>query len=348
MEITSLAKKRFTKDTNVPIHVYSEPHFSYFLNLYNPFYNSIEKFEDLKKCISELGSENTFFSELNRLVTEITNKISIDPKISVKDKSGYFSTSDFTSKNIYSPEFNESVFISIDLKEANFQSLEYLDPEIFNRSANFRSYLTSYTYQKYFLDSKYLRQVIFGNLNPKKQQQTQKHIMLKVLDQLNKDHGIGPNDAFFMSSDEIILHYKKSLDYDLTHLKKVFDNVVSSTHSYNISSGNSFRFSIQAFEVFRLSPQNIYIKMVKIPDPVKSITKWDETSVPQIKNSPQYFIPQIIKYIKGESINDYDLVFYFENQLCSFNQPLKFDYGCFEEQLKGVYDAIDKGRQKSS
>ena len=45
MEVSMKAKERFCKDCNIPIKIFQEPYFTDRLKLYNPFYNTLKRWD---------------------------------------------------------------------------------------------------------------------------------------------------------------------------------------------------------------------------------------------------------------------------------------------------------------
>lgn len=81
-------------------------------------------------------------------------------------------------KNVYNNENAGKWFISIDIKEANFNALRFINPAIFDNAPEYSVWVynilkddprftNSFFWINYFFESKYSRQVIFGQCNPK-------------------------------------------------------------------------------------------------------------------------------------------------------------------------------------
>lgn len=85
-------------------------------------------------------------------------------------------------------EYQEGkVYMSIDLKKANWQSLKWHDPSFMNELGDtYEDMLRKFGLPEVFLGSKHFRQYIFGNLNPKKQMKMQRVILEHVISSLGE------------------------------------------------------------------------------------------------------------------------------------------------------------------
>ena len=75
--MTPRLKHRFCKDANLPINIYEEPFFTKRLELFDPFFGTIEKWEVFQKDLEEAGFENeeAYFEEYNRIKEAAINSI---------------------------------------------------------------------------------------------------------------------------------------------------------------------------------------------------------------------------------------------------------------------------------
>ena len=70
--------------------------------------------------------------------------------------------------DIYKPMFDGACFFSLDLKKANYHVLKFYHPNLVLNTHTYEDFIGQFTEFDYIRKSKYIRQVIFGNLNPKK------------------------------------------------------------------------------------------------------------------------------------------------------------------------------------
>lgn len=116
--------------------------------------------------------------------------------------------------SVYSATNDGEIFVSIDMHKANFNSLKYYG--VFSE-ATWEEFLSKYTKNKHILDSKYIRQVILGNCNPKRQMHLERYIILQLFFIFR--HGTAPLVDLFatgiielaaISTDEIVIKFNDS------------------------------------------------------------------------------------------------------------------------------------------
>jgi hypothetical protein len=85
-------------------------------------------------------------------------------------------------------EYEEGkIYLSIDLKKANWQSVKWHDPVFINELGDtYEDMLDKFGVPEVFKHSKHFRQYIFGNLNPKKQMKMQRVILEHVIGALSR------------------------------------------------------------------------------------------------------------------------------------------------------------------
>ena len=75
------------------------------------------------------------------------------------------------SGEIYHPGNDGKMFISVDMRQANFSSLSYYadrtGKSIFNGASTWEDFISLFAESSHIIHSKYIRQVILGNCNPR-------------------------------------------------------------------------------------------------------------------------------------------------------------------------------------
>jgi hypothetical protein len=312
MEITNKLKKRFVKDFSLPIQIYSEPYFSYFIKTYNKVYKTVEKYDYFIHLVKKLGGEKRFFDWYDKKRDEIINSIKENDaykKFIAMDLKKYYPINGKSwnkKNNIYRPENNGKIFVSIDLIKANFHSLRFVDPKIVLGNDYYRDLINNFTYEPYIHNSKYIRQVIFGNLNPNRQQHVQKYIIESIID-LIKENFEKNNKTFFSpsctTSDEIIVSLPDLI------FGKAFYN-----YMFQISDFACFK----KFRFFNLS----IFKLVQIENTDCYVKEFIDSEKVEFKKCSKVFFAQHYKKYFKQPIEDYDLHFYYECQICKFKSPL--------------------------
>ena len=186
------------------------------------------------------------------------------------------------SQNLYIPENAGKSYYSIDLKEANFQALKTVIPEL-TAYPDFKSLLLNFTNDEVLLESKKVRQVILGNLNPARQQTIQKFIIHSIYMDLIKQ-GVSPSSVKSSSSDELIVD--GDVKFEL----------------------NQNGVSVEKFVLEQIHPNFSYF--VQKTDKIK------------FKNIPSMNFLEVIKYYNKQEVCDFDLCFYYEKRIAKFQQSL--------------------------
>jgi hypothetical protein len=155
--------------------------------------------------------------------------------------------------------------------------------------------MKSLTDVEYFSKSKMIRQVIFGDLNPSRQQRLQKYIINQLCIKL-KENGYELSSA---SSDEIIISNSSNVE----DIKKLLSDVP------------------EKFKFFRVEKFNFK----QIDNDGKYFIKTTETDngeKVEFKSVPGHLFAQVYKKHLGLEINDNDMLFYHDGFLAQFKEPL--------------------------
>ena len=148
-------KQRFVKDYRLPINLFNEPYFDYFLNLYDPHYQSKDKFQLLLNTLAPLNNSEEFFGLSHSLTSQIKELISNSK--SYKDFNNVDLNTNFKSKNIVAsqniyiePNLNKEL-ISIDLSKTTNWFSQLIPQNISFLNSIYSSLITPFI----FAESKY-------------------------------------------------------------------------------------------------------------------------------------------------------------------------------------------------
>ena len=309
--------QRFCKDYNLPINVFNEEMFSYYSELYDFFPK--ERWESLCKKIEEEYGGNVDLwldycakvrdaaifgvmetEEYKKFNSDDMSKWAVDPSV---PKIGEHS--------IYNQECRGTHFISIDLKKANFQALKFVGVISDN---TYDDFVKRFGGDEYISNSKYLRQVIFGKMNPGRTIAVEKYLMGGIYKLIHKQiEGFG-YEFYSFNSDELIFRQKEFGEcnvssYDLDSIICTVDDVMGlDVRCECILVGQLDIVNANGNKV------DAYIKL--------NVHTGEET----LKKASTTFYPQIYKIWKSQPIDKKDLIFFFEDQLATFNEPLIFVY----------------------
>jgi hypothetical protein len=174
----------------------------------------------------------------------------------------------YNSVNIWDKKFDKELVTSIDIKQANFRVLNIVMPEVFN-SNSYEEFFSRFSNSLFLKKSKYLRQVIFGKLNPKRIQYLQKKITLDIADILVKNKF----EVISVTADEVIIRSKCLL---------------TSVEIQSILEKNNYNLDYLRIEEFRINYEKFYF------------TKENMLGELQLKNVPKKHYIRALSLIKGE------------------------------------------------
>lgn len=299
MELTNSIKQRFVKDFKLPINLIQDPYFDYFIELYNPDFDTYKKLELLQSFLSTCKDQEDFFQKgttVSTAVKEFIQNSKAYELMNNADLNSFPQNKNLTQQNIYIVPNVDKELISIDLEKANFNSFKLFNFEEETGIKTYRELISKFTDQEYFQQSKMFRQVIFGDLNPARQQRIQKYVIGQLCQKL-QENGCEISSA---SSDEIIVKNKSST--------KEIEQILST-----VPKELQF-FRVEKFHFSRIGDDfDFFVKYTEQKD--GSIKK-------EFKNSPGHLFPQIYKQHLKLELNQYDMLFYHDGYLAEFKEPV--------------------------
>lgn len=299
MNIQEKILQRFCKDYALPITVFQQPYFGHFIEVLDPVLNTHEKLKLLQSALKELGTPDAFMSEGARISKAIITTINETPNFQKFKNMG---KDDFTNPGIngvtvYHKDNQGIDFISIDLKKANFNSLQLLGVHDDLKIYQYEDLVGKFTDLEYFKKSKALRQVIFGDesMEPKKQQRLQKHVIYN-LSQLLIKAGF---DVLGASADEIVLKNCKDI-------KKVQDVLSAAPQNMQF-------FRVEHFTIKGLGEKPYF---------VKTVTDESGETKEEFKAVPSQYFAQAVRLHLGQPLQENDLVFSYEGITSRMLEPV--------------------------
>lgn len=293
-------KKRFCKDCGLPIAVFDNPYFYERLQSIDVMFDCVKKFDVFCADLQRFINEQDYFEYYNKV------KNSIIDFIKAKDEYQAFVIEDHpteyvvSKRNVYVEENDNCAFISIDMKKANFSAMKHYSPKIFDGANTWEQFMAMFTDSQHLIHSKYIRQVILGACNPKKQI-NHEHYLMNILCKHIMD-SIPNISVFSLGEDEIIINvpreYGVGCGFSLSELKKVVD-------SCPLDIGQLTR--VEMFELYKIEGTDGYMKIHN-----------RDSDVIEFKCLNAEIFHQIVKHYYGKPITKNDLVFYHDNKLAKF------------------------------
>ena len=301
--------RRIFRDFGIPIKVTDERFLSELIELFDGFYPVKET---LERVVLPTGDMNSVFEEVNTFKDNLFKYF--EPNERLKKFISYPYTSIPLSKiedRRFLPESIGKELVSVDLTTANFQTYyrlgiiketswnsfyTYLIRSYRNEVLNLNDPVTSCLL--YYLEAKKLRQVLFGSLNSQKRVvQEQKKQVALFLEKLS----VPTEDIYYIGHDEIVL--------DAKHLDLVNEVRRSSTYLWK-----TLLYTVDRYEY-------------KNGNHVESFFTFSSSwfNLPVVKNYEGIFLPQILRFLKGELPRECDLYFMYDsNTLAKLDKPLIF------------------------
>lgn len=303
MEVSVRAKERFCKDCNIPIRLFQEPYFTDRLQLLDKFYGALEKWSLFIEELQKYKCEQDYFEEYNRVkdaaILSIKNSESYQ-RFNEEDMNLYRVVhNNLPSKDIFKATNDGKTFISIDMRKANFSSLRFYDASIFDGASTWEEFISRFTDNKHIIRSKYIRQVILGNCNPKRHITYEKYLMDRILDKLVGDMFPLERVVFF-SNDEIVI--------DVSDLNDPEQKMLASQIIFELND-KAIPLKVKLFTLHKIAGTDGYYKEILKENGEKEI---------EFKCLDNYMLPFVIRRFLGEDITDSDKVFYHEGLLAQF------------------------------
>lgn len=304
MEVSEKLKERFCKDCNIPLKLFKEPYFTDRLQLYDRYYNTLDKWSIFVRELDKYKCEQDYLEEYNRVKDTAINDIKLSDgynRFNEEDMGKYsVKYKDLSSKDIYKPSNVGKLFISVDMRKANFSVLKFYDKSIFSNADTWEEFVGRYTENKHIVNSKYIRQVILGNCNPKRQVTYEKYLMGLVLEIIiNSGLGLFTSDIVFFSNDEIIIGMEGYAD--CIRNRQLIE--------WKIKGFFNIPFRIELFYLRKITGTNGYYKEI-----VKNIIEREY----EFKCLNNYTLPFVLRKFNREEITENDKVFYHEGLLSKF------------------------------
>lgn len=305
LQFTGL-KKRFCKDCNLPINLFDEPYFTQRLKVLDVQFDCVKKFDTFCADLEKYDTEQEYFEYYNTVKDSVINMI--------KDNTEYmkFLNDDFAdvrvvtknitlgNKNLYIEGNQDKTFISIDMKKANFSALRHYSPAIFKNVETWEQYIGFFTPSEHIKNSKYIRQVILGACNPKRQITYERYLMTMLY-----------------------LHIKSELDGKVSFYSLGNDEIIISVAGTSVSA-KEIKAAIATcpqkigelvrFEMFDLQKVGDYGWMKVI---------YDEPERVEFKTINADIYHQIVKHYWNMPITEDDLVFRYNGVLARFLEGVK-------------------------
>jgi len=299
-EITLPLRKAFVKECDFSLPVLSDPYFAYFVNLFNEYDNTlISRLKCFMDCVNQFGGEQNYFTELKRLKESVIEHIKSKTQyicLNENDFPAYMmkflSEYRLCTNELFCKEKCGKEYISLDITKANFESFKYMSPQIVDNYDTYELFISQFFKHDHLINSRNIRQYIFGNLSPKRQNTILQYITKRMYKDIVAN--IPKAKLSTHSQDELVFEKDDNISSEL-----IREALKLCTVSFKLTE----------FTLDRIGDHPFYIKKMN-----------DGTF--QLKCIPDYFLAQVYKKAMNKSIEELDLVFMFDCQLSKFITPL--------------------------
>ena len=286
------AKERFCRDCKIPINLFQEPYFMERLKLCDSLYDSMRKWEQFLSEFSKYSNEQDYFEDYNRVKDTAINDIKSTAayqQFNNCDMNQYGVKTSIPKGDIYKPSNVGREFISVDMRKANFSALRHYDASIFFGAKTWEDFIGRYTNNKHIIESKYIRQVIMGNCNPKRHVTYEKYLMNSALCGI-VGYGVPLATVKSFSDDEIVFDITETASAVLGTMAQIREAI----------SGVGVPFRVQHFKLHKIEGTDGYYK---------EIHDGNKTSL-ELKCVDSFSLPFILRKFAGEEVDDSDKVFF--------------------------------------
>lgn len=324
-------KKRFCKDCNLPITVFESPYFEdrlHTLTLLKQYEDSVDKFESFVQEMGRFPNEQAYFEYYNIVKETAMSSIKDSPlwqKFTDIKITGMEGLQEYVDRNLYIEDNNNHSFVSIDIRKANFTVLrqfcdDYADEteeDMLRGFSTWEEFIGDITDCRHIIESKYIRQVIFGNCNPKKQMQYERYLMKKLAHNISASlhlFGLQREDIFCVHNDEIIINADAFSDKSFDEFKEYIKN--------DCATGciDPNRLKVEWFTLRKIPNTGGWIKVTPSYNNPQIMMIDNDTIT--LKGVDSEILPQIIKYKTGNPIGENDLVFTHNGTVARFLKPI--------------------------
>lgn len=286
----------FIKDKKLPIHIDKSPYFEYFMDLYDPWLNTKAQYEMLMSDFNKRANFEDWYQHKSSITHKIQDYIlqsSACSRLNSEeiDKSYTPMSHKFPHSNIFNREHVGKNLVSIDMVKANWQMWNLLG---LTDNKTYEDFIKSFGASEYQASSKILRQVLFGEINPKRIQRMEKTFSIKTAHELDKNN----YKILTCSADEMVIELQEHQS-----IEEIKEIVTAATPNI-----------VWRFENWQLS--NILQERNWVLQENLTNGKID------FRNVPKNYMPQVYKHYMGLPIEKMDLTFEYEGEIAFFAAPL--------------------------
>lgn len=299
--MTRELNKRFCDDRKLPLKIYTGGIFIDRLKLFGEYENYISYCHEVQRRFSNTQDYFTYYNKVKDDAINYIKESKAFQLLNTADMNDYSCAYNFPQSSVYKANNIGKKFISIDMSKANFSALvsygRSRKAEFF-KSFDYDEFMRQFTDIEHIIKSKYIRQVIFGNCNPKRQVTYEKYLMSLVLHNMITKGVITEDMVHSMCSDEIIIKADRLTNENVAEIKEVLDSV---TYSVPLK--------LEIFKLGKIEGSEAFIKKV--------LSNIDDESdyTYELKCVNPDEAPFVHRLINNKSIKEEDSIFWYNGKL---------------------------------
>jgi len=286
-------RKQFCKINNIPIKIFDSPIFEDRMELLDPLYNTKALYALFEKEMEEFKNLEEYLAYYNRFKETVIQHIIDKPEYAVFNSTNMNTykneLSNIKKQSLYQPSRDRQYFLGFDLSQANFNAMKFYDKNIVDGFSTYEEFISQFTNKRHLINSKYVRQVIFGMCNPSRQTTIEKYLMTFICDEILKKYEV--SDIVHFSEDEIVISIKED--------KELVSNVLK------IAETIGFKIRVEQYKLVKIDGMDGYFKIFK-----------DGTY--KLKCANSLMVPFIIRKITDTELEESDKIFIHEGFQCKF------------------------------
>ena len=295
-EVSEKLKSRFCKDCGIPIKLFKEPYFSKRLALLDDMYGSLGKWNNFKLELEGYEDDKAFLDTYDKVTGQMLDCILTSEgyqSFNSEDMNKFSSKMPYAKSNIYKDTNIGRKFISMDISKANFSSLYQYDKGIFNDATTWEEFVRLFTDSDYIADSKYIRQVVFGNLNPKRQGVYEKFLISQLVDKIKEVDIVDESCIVSVTNDEVVLDIT-----DCENTNAILDIIKVLVESQEVP-----------YHVCMFTLEDLY--------GVGYLRRFTDNTY-ELKGVDINFVPMVVRSLQGQALREEDMIFMDRSVLCKY------------------------------
>lgn len=295
-EVSEKLKSRFCKDCGIPIKLFKEPYFSKRLTLLDDLYDSLEKWSSFESELEKYEDDKDFLDTSDKIMSQMVDSITSSDgyqSFNSEDMNKFSSKTSYSKSNVYKETNIGRKFISIDFEKANFSVLYHYNKEIFRGTSSWEEFVGLFTDSKYFADSKYIRQVVFGKCNSKRLGTYEKYLIYGLVNKIKEADVVDESCIVSVTNDEVVL--------DVTDC----DNIDATFEILKVIA--------ELYEI----PTHIGMYTLKDLYKVGYLREFSDGSS-DIKCVDVNFVPMVVRSLQGQALREEDMIFMDRDVLCKY------------------------------